>query len=83
MITYTVMGTDNVATPKQAAKLTLELMQKEVGGFVATVRLKDQVLLCDEDGLPRRLPVNQLASAIAGQQLVGTVVSVPRNKGWG
>ena len=83
MITYTVLSTDGVAYPKQAEKLTMELISKEVNGHITRVILKDQVLLCDEDGLQRGLPPNALASGIAGRLLVGTVVSVPRNKGWG
>jgi hypothetical protein len=47
--------------------------------FLVPVHLPDgSVLLVDEDGLSKKLSVNTLASIMAGQQLVGDVVLVPK-----
>ena len=46
---------------------------------LAPVYLPDgSVLLVDEDGVPKQLPVNERASIVAGQRLVGDVVFIPK-----
>ena len=48
--------------------------QRIVGGDVRMVMLADGQMLVDEDGLPKELPVNVEASALAGQMIVGNVI---------
>jgi len=83
MVTYTVLGTDGTAVQRQAKQVSLEVAQREIGGYVEAVTLRDTVLLCDEEGLLKGLEYNQLASEMTGQYIVGTALVVPRNKGWG
>ena len=50
-------------------------VQKAVGGYVELVNLPDgRVILCDEEGLLKRLPVNSRATVVTGVQLVGPVL---------
>jgi hypothetical protein len=55
-------------------------IRQAIGAYTAeVVRLKDgSVLLVDEDGLARGLPVNPKASKWAGCPIVGTVAFVPK-----
>ncbi len=59
-------------------KLTLQDLQQFVGGYIEFVRLPDgRWLAVDEDGKPKRLPVNVKATAMAalpGEYIVGSVV---------
>lgn len=49
--------------------------QAHVGGFIETVTLPGVgVLLVNEDGLSKGLPLNLTASRLAGKPLVGNVV---------
>jgi hypothetical protein len=69
--------------PSKGSKFTLKEVQEMVGGFVARIRLPEQaVMLVDEDGMPRGLPLNETASRLAGMQIVGDVVVLPRGMGW-
>ena len=39
---------------------TLEALQNEVGGYIETVTLKDDlVIICNEDGINLRFPINR------------------------
>lgn len=50
-------------------------IQQHVGGFIVPVRLHDGgTVWVDEDGLPKRLPVNRTVTAMTGQLIVGTAV---------
>lgn len=53
---------------------TLEAFQKAVGGWVEAVTIaEDLVIICNEEGLLRRLPVNV---RVCGITFVGTVIAV-------
>lgn len=55
----------------------LDQVQRGVGGYVEQVHVPGMpglVLLCDEDGRAKGLPINPAASAIAGRPIVGNVV---------
>ena len=62
--------------PANGTDFTLEEAQKLVEGYVELVRLDDEnILLVNEDGLLKRLPLNTAASKVAdGYPLVGNVV---------
>lgn len=67
--------------PKDGKKFTLQEAQSLVGGFVELVHLNgDRILLCDEEGVLKRKPVNQMATLDAkrhgwrGNFLVGSVL---------
>lgn len=78
-----VDGTIVPIVPSKGQKFTLKEVQDLVGGYVARFPLPDRnVMLVNEDGLPLRLPVNESASRIAGTDIVGDVVILPRGMGW-
>lgn len=70
--------------PSKGGRFTLEEVQKLVGGYVARVQLPDlgAVLLVDEDGIPKGLPLNPNASDVAGREIYGNALLVPRGMGW-
>lgn len=57
---------------------TLEALQKVVGGYIETVRLRigNAVMIVNEEGLLLGLPYNTVASGFAGQPIVGTALIV-------
>lgn len=58
---------------------TFAACQAAVGGLVQPVRLSDgSLLLVNEEGLPLGLPFNPAATMIAGEELVGPAVVVPK-----
>ena len=60
---------------------TLEALQKVVGGYIKTVRLRvgNAVMIVNEEGLLLGLPYNTAASGFAGQPIVGTALIVGVN----
>tara|TARA_R100000900_G_scaffold32549_1_gene26214 strand:+ start:205 stop:456 length:252 start_codon:yes stop_codon:yes gene_type:complete len=57
---------------------TLKEMQELVGGYIEFVYTEKQlVLIVNEEGLIMSLPVNQMASEVADQVIVGDVIEVP------
>lgn len=57
---------------------TLKEMQELVGGYIEFIYTeKKLVLIVNEEGLIISLPVNQMASEIANQVVVGDVIEVP------
>ena len=53
----------------------LKRMQDLVQGYVEFVYMKgDKLLICNEEGLIHKLPLNQQASKIYGRPLVGDVI---------
>ena len=68
----TLIGIDSTS-----AETELKAMQKAVGGYIEPVRLSENaVMLVDEEGMLKELPQNALASLIAQQMIVGTVLIV-------
>jgi hypothetical protein len=54
---------------------SLKQMQDAVGGYIELVRLTDDdIMVVNEEGLIFGLPVNEHASKIAGQTIVGNVL---------
>lgn len=78
-----VDGTIIPVLPKKGGKFTLEEIQEMVGGYVERLRLpKNEVLLVDEEGIPKGKPLNRVISEMVGQPIVGDAVVVPRGMGW-
>lgn len=53
----------------------LESLQLLVGGWVQAVHVEDYLVLCDEDGRRKSLPVNR---TLGGHEFVGTLVVTKR-----
>ena len=54
---------------------SLKQMQDAVGGYIELVRLADDdVMIVNKEGLNLRLPINEHASKIVGQTIVGNVL---------
>tara|TARA_Y100000592_G_C5481421_1_gene325793 strand:+ start:5029 stop:5274 length:246 start_codon:yes stop_codon:yes gene_type:complete len=54
---------------------SLKQMQDAVGGYIELVRLTDDdIMIVNEEGLIFGLPVNEYASKLAGQTIVGNVL---------
>lgn len=70
----TILHIDQTTT--EDAKLTFEEVQKTVGGYIEIVKIPGdrRVLAVNEDGRMKQLAVNENASALAGQTIVGTAV---------
>ena len=55
----------------------LEPKQEAVGGLIERVWLSDdRYMWANEEGLLQKLPINPIATAIAGQPIVGDVLSL-------
>jgi hypothetical protein len=69
-----------VIDPKE--NISLKSAQETVGGYVERVRCPDDtILLINEEGLLEGLPVNEEASTIAGQMIVGDVIHFAKGCG--
>jgi hypothetical protein len=60
----------------------LEKLQEAVGGYIEEVRCPDgRLMYVNEDGRMKQLPVNEMASDIAGRMILGDVAFVKDLKG--
>lgn len=61
---------------KPAGKyLSLQELQKAVDGYIETVTVdKENLLIVNEEGRLKQLPVNEIASSMVLQMIVGDVV---------
>lgn len=76
-IQITVDGKSTVVTPKDGKKFSLEELQGFVGGYIERVgNVGRKTMYADEDGRPKGLPPNAVASEKAGRLIVGTVLIV-------
>jgi hypothetical protein len=66
--------------PKQGDEFTLEELQGYVDGYIEFVYLGDDIAVVNEEGLLKGLAINNRASAVVGQTLVGDVLIVNRNQ---
>lgn len=72
-------GTFKYYQPKNKKSLTAEEIQEVIHGFFELVTTpQGNFLVVDEDGLLKKLPVNALATDIAGQQIVGDALYCDR-----
>jgi hypothetical protein len=78
-----VDGTSEDVLPEKGKRFSLAELQKMVGGYVERLKLPGRaVMIVNEDGFPRGLPENPVASQIAGRSIVGDVVVLPSGMGW-
>lgn len=63
---------------------SLKEMQGVVGGYISRIKIavpkgftESCVMVFNEDGLPKKLPVNLEASMLAQQHIVGDVIVMP------
>lgn len=76
-------GRSGVVDPEKGRRFSLAEMQKAVGGFIEFVRLADdEVMVVNEEGLPRHLPPNMAASVIARRPIVGDVLVCKRKEAY-
>jgi hypothetical protein len=66
-------GTEHEYLPSNGEKFSLEELQSAVGGYIEVAPFNQQgkVLLVNEEGLLMQLPVNPLATTLAGYPIVG------------
>lgn len=51
--------------PDKGNKLSLELMQKHVDGYIEMVFLpKNKIMICNEEGMIKQLPINERATML-------------------
>ncbi len=58
----------------------LEAKQKAVGGYIEPVYTSEWVVLVNEDGLFRNLPINYEASLLTDRTIVGDVLVLTREE---
>ena len=58
----------------------LEAKQKAVGGYIEPVYTSEGVVLVNEDGLFRNLPINYEASVLTDRTIVGDVLVLTREE---
>ena len=76
-IVMKVDGTTETLTPAGAkGELTLQQMQDAVGGYIEAVPGTQHRVWCNEEGRLQQLPINEGASALFGQILVGNVLVI-------
>lgn len=67
--------------PNNGRKFSLAELQSLVGGYVELVTVgHGNILLVDEDGLAKQLPINLAATDIAQKTIVGRAVFCKRNQ---
>lgn len=59
---------------------TLQGKQKAVGGYIEPVYFDNKVLLVNEEGLIHQLPVNDTASSMSQQIIVGDCLLMTREE---
>lgn len=63
------------------AGAAFELVAQQVGGYLTFFPLANGgAVAVDEDGIPRQLPLNALASAMVRQTVLGTAVVLDRDE---
>ena len=68
-------GEEEEIDPSNGSDFELKELQQAIGGYIQVVRLRTgKLLVVDEDGLLKNLPINTKASLLAGQSIVGTAV---------
>ena len=78
----TLIKADGTETELKPAKksLSLDELQAAVGGWIEQIRLGRDVMLVNEEGTMRELPINEKASMRAGTTIRGDVVLCKNGK---
>lgn len=66
--------TEKEIVPGNGKTLSLEELQKHVGGYVERVKIKAGEMYVDEDGRAKGLAHNPRASDVAGMTIVGNAL---------
>ena len=75
-----VQGRAKEVMPANGTDFKLREVQKMVGGYVEVVYLRDgRIMLVDEEGLLKQLPINRAASLMAGRPIVGNALVMPND----
>ncbi len=75
-----VQGSPKMVMPANGTDFTLREAQKMIGGYVEVVYLRDgRIMLADEEGLLKSLPLNRAASRMAGRPIVGPALVMPND----
>lgn len=73
-------GTQVPYAPANGKTFTLKEMQTAVGGYIERVgTYQNKGIWANEEGLLRRLPVNEKASHLCYREIVGDVLVCPEN----
>lgn len=73
-------GGERVVMPANGTDFKLREVQKMIGGYVEVVYLRDgRIMLVDEEGLLKGLPLNRAASRMAGRPIVGEALVMPND----
>ncbi|HIB21727.1 MAG TPA: DUF3846 domain-containing protein [Rhodospirillales bacterium] len=68
-------GDETEMTPKNGSDFELKELQDVVGGLIELVALTNgKLLIVDEEGLLKSLPINTKASMLARRPIVGTAI---------
>jgi len=83
MVAQLIKSTGEVTTVTIPKKDSLPIMQAAVGGLIEYVYIrynrKKTIMVVNEEGRLIGLPVNPIASLIAGQTLVGNVLLLTKS----
>ena len=72
-VLITVDGKQTEVTPKEAT-FSLKELQGYVGGFIEILHMQNKLMVLNDEGRLRSLPLNAEASRLAGAAVVGPVV---------
>ena len=61
------------------ASKVLQVLQEAVDGYIEAIYIGNMVMIINEEGRIKNLMHNEVASKIAGQRIVGTVVVMKRS----
>lgn len=73
-------GMEIATMPKNGKDFKLEELQPIVGGYIEIVYLPNRFMVVNEEGKLMGLPINEKASIIAGETIVGDVLICERNQ---
>jgi hypothetical protein len=73
-------GSIEQMNPSNGIDFSLKELQEAVGGYIEMVYLPNGIMVVNEEGLLKGLPLNQLASQLAGQPIVGNVLVCDREQ---
>lgn len=70
-------GSQTIITPINGKEFSLGEIQNFVDGYVEIIQLgKSKKMYVNEEGLLAKLPMNEVASNLAGQPIVGNVLVI-------
>ena len=74
-------GNETEVIPKNGTNFELDELQEAIGGYIELVSLTGgKLLIVDEEGLLKSLPINTKASMLARKPIVGTAIVCKDNQ---